>query len=85
MPFVRSQKAAVIPREVLAACHSCCPTVGETKSCGFAADFIFPVLPANFFTLQSKLIGAFQSAEWAVVKRLTDTDQVVDQAIWFFP
>ena len=26
-------------------------------------------------------IGAFQSAEWAVVKRLTDTDQVVDQAM----
>ena len=26
-------------------------------------------------------VGAFQSAEWAVVKRLTDTDQVVDQAL----
>ena len=26
-------------------------------------------------------IGAFLSAEWAVVKRLTDTDQVVDQAL----
>ena len=26
-------------------------------------------------------VGAFQSAEWAVVKRLTDTDQVVDQAV----
>ena len=26
-------------------------------------------------------IGAFQSAEWAVVKQLTDTDQVVDQAL----
>ena len=26
-------------------------------------------------------IGSFQSAEWAVVKRLTDTDPVVDQAL----
>ena len=26
-------------------------------------------------------VGAFQSAEWAVVKRLTDTDPVVDQAL----
>ena len=26
-------------------------------------------------------VGAFKSAEWAVVKRLTDTDQVVDQAL----
>ena len=26
-------------------------------------------------------VGAFQSAEWAVVKRLTDTDQVVEQAL----
>ena len=26
-------------------------------------------------------VGAFQSAERAVVKRLTDTDQVVDQAL----
>ena len=26
-------------------------------------------------------VGAFQSAEWAVVKRLTDTDQVVDQVL----
>ena len=26
-------------------------------------------------------IGAFQSAEWAVVKQLTDTDQVVDQVL----
>ena len=26
-------------------------------------------------------IGAFQSAEWAVVNRLTDTDPVVDQAL----
>ena len=26
-------------------------------------------------------VGAFQSAEWAVVKRLTDTDKVVDQAL----
>ena len=26
-------------------------------------------------------VGAFQSAEWAVVKRLTDTDAVVDQAL----
>ena len=26
-------------------------------------------------------IGAFQSAEWAVVKQLTDTDQVVDQLL----
>ena len=26
-------------------------------------------------------VGAFQSAEWAVVKWLTDTDQVVDQAL----
>ena len=25
--------------------------------------------------------GAFQSAEWAVVKQLTDTDQVVDEAL----
>ena len=25
-------------------------------------------------------LGAFQSAEWAVVKRLTDTDPVVDQS-----
>ena len=26
-------------------------------------------------------IGAFQSAEWAVVKRLTDTDPVVDKVL----
>ena len=26
-------------------------------------------------------VGAFQSAEWVVVKRLTDTDQVVDQSL----
>ena len=26
-------------------------------------------------------VGTFQSAEWAGVKRLTDTDQVVDQAL----
>ena len=26
-------------------------------------------------------VGAFQSAEWAVVKRLTDTDPVVDKAL----
>ena len=26
-------------------------------------------------------VGASQSAEWAVVKWLTDTDQVVDQAL----
>ena len=26
-------------------------------------------------------IGAFQSAEWAVVKGLTDTDPVVDQVM----
>ena len=26
-------------------------------------------------------LGAFQSAEWAVVKWLTDTDPVVDQAL----
>ena len=26
-------------------------------------------------------VGAFQSAEWAVVKRLTDTDPVFDQAL----
>ena len=26
-------------------------------------------------------VGAVQSAEWAVVKRLTDTDQVVDQVL----
>ena len=26
-------------------------------------------------------VGTFQSAEWIVVKRLTDTDQVVDQAL----
>ena len=26
-------------------------------------------------------VGAFQSPEWAVVKRLTDTDPVVDQAL----
>ena len=26
-------------------------------------------------------VGAFQSAEWPVVKRLTDTDPVVDQAL----
>ena len=26
-------------------------------------------------------VGAFQSAEWALVKRLTDTDLVVDQAL----
>ena len=26
-------------------------------------------------------VGAFQSSEWAVVKRLTDTDPVVDQPL----
>ena len=26
-------------------------------------------------------VGPVQSAEWAVVKQLTDTDQVVDQAL----
>ena len=26
-------------------------------------------------------VGAFQYAEWAVVKRLTDTDPVLDQAL----
>ena len=26
-------------------------------------------------------VGAFQSTEWALVKRLTGTDEVVDQAL----
>ena len=29
----------------------------------------------------SGCVGAFQSTEWALVKRLTGTDEVVDQAL----
>ena len=36
---------------------------------------------AAVWCLSRGCIGAFQSAEWAVVKRLTDIDQVVDQAL----
>ena len=55
------------------------------RCCLIGLQVLIKLLTGHFqaadWCLSRGCIGAFQSAEWAVVKRLTDTDQVVDQAL----